>query len=94
MSKSANKHLTPVIEKGIPIPPPPKPRAKDSATRINWPFSDMEHGDSFLIPAIHGSKKAHAALGAMKRRNQIEDDCSLITRLEGESYRVWFIKKV
>ena len=93
MSKSNTEQIIPTIEKGIPIPVSRKKRAKEFSIRINWPFLDMEHGDSFLLPLDCDKKKAHSALSAMKRRNQIPKDRSLVIRQIGDDFRVWLVKE-
>ena len=93
MSKSIEKQIKPVIEKGIPIPSSRKKRKKENTQRINWPFLEMEHGDSFLLPYGCERKKAYSALSALKRRDKIDDDLTLIVRKENEVFRVWLIRK-
>jgi hypothetical protein len=91
VAKSEKKQFIPLVENDIPIPTERKARTKESQPRINWPFTSMSHGQSFLLPVGCNKSKAHAALSALKRRGELDDTASIITKLEGEAYRVWFI---
>jgi hypothetical protein len=93
MSNPLSKRLTPVIEKGISVPDSRKDREKEKSTRVNWPFLNMEHGDSFLLPQGCDKQKAYSALSAMKRRNQIDKNTSVVVRQENDGIRVWLVKE-
>lgn len=60
------------IEKGIPIGVTNK--------KTKFPFSEMEIGDSFLIPSAWASSATHQA----KRKG-----FKIVTRTIGENTRVW-----
>lgn len=94
MSKSVTKQFIPAIDKGVDIPDSRKKREKEIVVRVNWPFLSMEHGDSFLLPKGCDKKKAYSALSAMKNRNQIDKNVSLVIRKENTVFRVWLVNQV
>jgi hypothetical protein len=92
LSKSDPKQFLPRVEKNIPLPAARKERGAESQRRINWPFTTMSHGDSFLLPVGCSKQKAYAAFSALKRRGDIDTDAGLVTQLEGEQFRVWLTR--
>lgn len=92
MSKSTQKQFNPLVEKGVPLPESRKERGEETSSRINWPFSEMEYGDSFLLPEGCDKTKAYSALSALKRRKQISKNNSLMIRKENGTYRVWLVE--
>lgn len=78
-----------VIEKNVP-PPIPKCRLKrtrqDRGNRMKLPFKAMEVGDSILVPPAVMTRKniqiVVSRLGNDLRRK-------FITRIEGNSTRIW-----
>jgi hypothetical protein len=79
------------VEKGIPLPPPGGGRA-----RINppFPFAEMAIGDSFFAPC-DGDAKALKKLrwiiqrAAVRRRNEVQADFAVTTRIEAAGVRCW-----
>jgi hypothetical protein len=81
------------IEKGIPIPPP---KGKRSGIDPNeFPFDEMEPGDSFLIP----TETRNPWIGRMIKRWAEENDADVRARAERAAdggmagYRVWLVSK-
>jgi len=89
MTKSSKKKFLPVVEQGIPLPTARKERGPESKSRINWPFTTMSHGDSFLLPVGCDKQKAYAAISALKRRGEIDKAAGIVTQPEGQTFRVW-----
>lgn len=67
------------IEKNIPVP--------DGYRRSNWPFDEMEVGDSFAVPKA----KARVAKQAAYNRNK-GIDRRYVTRSEGDGVRIWRVQ--
>jgi hypothetical protein len=91
MSNYEKKQFLPHVEAFIPLPEKNVVRTKETAQRINWPFTTMSHGDSFLLPQGCDVQKAYKALSALKRRKDISEQTSLITQASGDTTRVWLI---
>lgn len=93
MSKSTTKQIILTIDKGVPLPEVERPtRSKETTTRINWSFLEMDHGDSFLMPEGYDKAKAYTALTALKRRDKISTETYITARKEGNTYRIWLFK--
>ena len=86
MAKSNDKQITLLVDQGIPMPVERKERKPESQARINWPFANMSHGDSFLLPVDYEKKKAYSALSALKRRGKIDKAASIVTQLQDKQY--------
>ncbi|WP_045861613.1 hypothetical protein [Teredinibacter purpureus] len=93
MSKSKTKQYCPAVEKGIDIPTQKIPRGLEDTQRINWPFLSMDVGDSFLLPYWCEPDRAHKAMAALKRRGKIDDSVAVVSRVEGDTFRVWLTSK-
>ena len=74
------------IEKGIPIPPPYKPKNLNN-TRPKYPFRHMEVGDSFFVPRLEAQRARSAASQQSSRSRR-----KFTTRKEGDGLRVWRIE--
>lgn len=65
------------IEKGVPIP---------TGSRIDWPFDQMEVGDSLEIPADIGPRRAKNAASSYERTH----NWKFAIRKTGENtWRLW-----
>lgn len=79
------------IEKGIPVP-----RDKNYKKKYNFPFSEMEIGDSFRIEALDKRNALSIKAQAFNRVRKL--GCKLETRFEYEGdkiyVRVWLVEKL
>jgi hypothetical protein len=77
------------VESGITYIPPERVQTKETQTRVNWPFSEMNHGDSFIIPNNQANKVGSAVSSAV-RRGKLPNTVSYKTKpIDSEYHRVW-----
>jgi len=79
------------VEKGIPIPPLKRGGRPRGSKQVNFPWREMEVGDSFLIPGrthLHNATPRRSAVAAGKAVKGIEER-SYTSRLMPEGVRVW-----
>lgn len=62
------------VESGVPLP-------TGSGKRYVFPFRTMKVGDSFVVPSAKQRESARAAA--------INASVKIITRTEGDSFRIW-----
>lgn len=81
------------FESDIPIPKPKKgSERKPDDFRYQWPWKDMQSGDSFLLPKGATLTVAKAAFSALKRRKSIPDNATVVSRkLDNGDIRLWRI---
>lgn len=72
-----------LIEKGIPIPPSDKGGYGNSNRQ--YPFADMEVGDSFSVPLV----RYPAMKSALVRAGRQFPNVRFITRIVGNCARCW-----
>jgi hypothetical protein len=72
-----------IIEKGIPLP-------MGRETAKDYPLSDMEVGDSFLIPDT--DKRRRGAISCLIHRYGKLQNKEFVTRKAGSGTRVWRLK--
>ena len=90
MAKSIAKQMSLTVESGITyIAPTTKNFPKETQIRVNWPFLEMKHGDSFILPSGQ-VKKVKSAIGALQRRGHLTKTASYRTLpIDSEYHRVW-----
>ena len=66
------------VDKGVPIP---------DGNRKKYPWTDMEVGDSFLIPGAR-----HGAAGSMIASRKKHVGHQYVCRMEDAGLRVWRVK--
>lgn len=93
MAKSFTNQFVPTIDKGVDVPIDRAPRGKETLQRINWPFENMDVGDSFLLPSWCNPARAHKAIAALRKRGSISSNLSVICRAEGDTNRVWLVER-
>lgn len=90
ISSASGKAVIPLIESGIPIPPPKK-KGKNVGLRILWPFVEMQVGDSFSVPEWADAQRALATLCKLRREGRIDKSREFAVReLDGKE-RIWRI---
>ena len=73
------------VEKGIPIP------RGIRARRFDFPLSNMDIGDSFLVPLEDGNEKSVSSVrqALYNARKREAADLKLITTVTPDGLRVW-----
>jgi hypothetical protein len=84
------------IEKGVPVP-----FMATGGGFMAYPWPDMQHGDSILVPWTDRYRKCRAngkrsgsdsaAVSAYAWVKKNRPGWKVVTRLEGDAYRIWFL---